>query len=347
MGKFNMFELIGSSSENNEVNREKVTKFKTIPIDINDLIPWEEENFYSIDEDELKELKDSIEIFGVQQNLVVKKVDNKNVSDSDTKYEIIAGHRRYLALKKLFEEGKTQFKYAPCKVENEEDSIKDKLLLLITNSTARQLTDWEKTKQAEKLKTLLLEYKKKEKLPGRVREIIADILSTSSTQVARMESINNNLTEEAKEEFKKGNLGITAAYETSKLPQDKQKEIVNKIVIGEEVKPKDITTIVKETIKETVPVSESETEVKNINLTIIGNDVVDIKSGEVVQQIVPEYMAKKVIDRIKEMNIEELANFICSRCNGGNGCTGICDLALICRNDNKHQTCVNWLNTQT
>jgi ParB family chromosome partitioning protein len=214
---FNMLELLNNSSEENKKS-EKIARFKTIQINVNDLIP-SGENFYSTDEEELKSLKDSIEIFGVQQNLVVKRVDGG-------KYEIIAGHRRYLALKKLVEEGKQQFEYAPCKVEIEEDSIKDKLLLLITNSTARQLTDWEKTQQAEKLKELLVKYKKKEKLPGRVREIIADILNTSPTQVARMESIPKNLTEDFKQEFKEEKVNISTAYEISKLPQDQQEEIL-------------------------------------------------------------------------------------------------------------------------
>ncbi|WP_459482084.1 ParB/RepB/Spo0J family partition protein [Clostridium saccharoperbutylacetonicum] len=340
MGKFNMFELIGNGSENNEVNREKVTKFKTISIDISNLIPWEEENFYSIDENELKELKDSIEVFGVQQNLVVKKVNNKNVSDSDTKYEIIAGHRRYLALKKLFEEGKTQFQYAPCKVENEEDSVKDKLLLLITNSTARQLTDWEKTKQAEKLRELLIEYKKKEKLPGGVRKIIADILNTSPTQVARMDRISKNLTEDFKQEFKDEKVNISTAYELSKLSQDKQEEILKEYQEKGSIAIKDV----KEKIED-LPIQKGYEE--NNTLVIIDNDIVDTKTGEIVEQIVPEYIAKKVIDRIKEMNIDELANFICDRCNGGSGCSGICGLAIICTNENKYETCIKWLNTQT
>ncbi|NFO41975.1 chromosome partitioning protein ParB, partial [Clostridium botulinum] len=215
MAKFNMLDLLNNNSKDSKINNiEKSIKFRTSQIDIDDLVP-SEENFYSTKEEDLKELKDSIEIFGVQQNLVVKRIEND-------KYEIIAGHRRYLALKKLYGEGKEQFRYAPCKVENEEDSIKDKLLLLITNSTARQLTDWEKTQQAEKLKELLVEYKKKEKLPGRVREIVADILNTSATQVARMESIAKNLTEEIKEQFKNGDLGITGAYEASKLPEEEQ-----------------------------------------------------------------------------------------------------------------------------
>ncbi|WP_261772489.1 ParB/RepB/Spo0J family partition protein [Clostridium botulinum] len=170
MAKFNMIELLNNNSkENINVENKSQKKFKTIPININELKP-SVENFYSTDE--VSELKNSIELLGLQQNLVVKKTEEG--------YEIIAGHRRYKALKMLFEEGKKDFEYVPCKVENEKDALKDKLLLIITNSTARELTDYERTVQAEKLKELLTEYKKQEKIPGRIREIVADILNTSS-----------------------------------------------------------------------------------------------------------------------------------------------------------------------
>ncbi|MBY6930988.1 ParB/RepB/Spo0J family partition protein [Clostridium botulinum] len=327
MAKFNMLDLLNNNSKDSKINNiEKSIKFRTSQIDIDDLVP-SEENFYSTKEEDLKELKDSIEIFGVQQNLVVKKIKND-------KYEIIAGHRRYLALKRLYGEGKEQFRYAPCKVENEEDSIKDKLLLLITNSTARQLTDWEKTQQAEKLKELLVEYKKKEKLSGRVREIVADILNTSATQVARMESIAKNLTEEIKEQFKNGDLGITGAYEASKLPEEDQHEIAKKISNGEAVKSKDI----KDKNVSVLDTNKSE-ELGTVNST----------TGEIVEQKAPSYLNGKMIDFIKQLNIDEYARFFCDRCTGvggGNGCAGLCDLALECKGINKYEVCKRWLNQQ-
>lgn len=328
MAGFNMLELLNNNSKEDQSNSsDKVSKFRTNQINVNDLVP-SNENFYSTNEEELKNLKDSIEIFGIQQNLVVKKITND-------KYEIIAGHRRYLALKKLVEEGKQQFKYAPCKVENEEDSIKDKLLLLITNSTARQLTDWEKTQQAEKIKELLIEYKKKEKLPGRVREIIADILNTSPTQVARMESISKNLTEEFKQEFKEDKVNISAAYEISKLPQEQQEEVFKEYEDKGNISIQDVKKIAEESRSEKV-------NEQNENLVVVNTE-----TGEVVEQKVPAYMAKSVFEHIKNMTIDEMADFICSKCNGGNGCAGFCDLAIMCTGANKHETCVKWLNTKT
>ena len=105
---------------------------------------------------------------------------------------------------------------------------KEQLLLIMSNSTTRILTDYEKTKQAETLKEILKKIKQKENIPGRTREIIADILDTSPSQVARMESISKKLTPELKEEFKEQKIGISAAYELSKKPEQEQKEIHEK-----------------------------------------------------------------------------------------------------------------------
>lgn len=334
MPKFNMMDLLNNSSKDTtDSKRDKIIKFKTISISIENLVP-SKENFYSTNEEGIKELKDSIEVFGLQQNLVAKKIDDNN-------YEIIAGHRRYLALKSLYEEGKEQFKYAPCKIETEEEDIRSKLLLLITNSTARELTDWEKTQQAEKLKELLIEYKKQEKLPGRVREIVADILNVATSKIARMESISKNLSDDLKEEFKENNINISTAYEASKLPEDKQEEIY------EELKEKGDITIQDVKKKSEIIEERKEENVSNLDTNTI--EEVNTETGEVVEQKIPSYLNKNMITFIKELSVDEFATFLCDRCTGlggGNGCAGICDFAIECKGTNKHELCIRWLNQQ-
>ncbi|NFO41989.1 chromosome partitioning protein ParB, partial [Clostridium botulinum] len=154
-------------------------------------------------------------------------------------------------------------------------------------------------------------------------------------QVARMESIAKNLTEEIKEQFKNGDLGITGAYEASKLPEEEQHEIAKKISCGETVKSKDIKD-------KNVSISDTETNEKEVV-------AVDVKTGEIVEQVVPSYLNKKMFDFIKGFNIDEYATFLCDRCiglGGGNGCAGLCDLALECKGTNKHAVCKRWLNQQ-
>ena len=199
--------------------------FETEMLDVEDLMP-SKDNFYSTDN--IDELAMSIELSGgIEQNLVVKPL-------AHGKYEVIAGHRRRLAVLKLVNEGKEEYRFVPCRIKKESDEIRDKLSLIFTNSTARQLTDWEKIQQAKELKTVLTEYKKvleeenKDKPKedriklGRVRDIVAQMLNTSTTQVGRMEAIDNNLSPQFKQELEKGNINISTAHELSKLDEDKQ-----------------------------------------------------------------------------------------------------------------------------
>ncbi|MEG0476013.1 MAG: DUF3850 domain-containing protein, partial [Carnobacterium sp.] len=118
-----------------------------------------------------------------------------------------------------------KFKKIPCKIIKSTDDIQAELQLLLANSTARELTDYEKTYQAGRLQELLQDLKKSGyQFTGRKREIVAQLMNVSSAQVQRMDSINKKLIPELKEEFKDGNMNITAAYEMSRLPEEQQEE---------------------------------------------------------------------------------------------------------------------------
>lgn len=218
MAKFDLKTLLSEKSlvkEEELSEKGSVKAFKVISLSVHDLIP-SGDNFYSVEG--IKELKESIELFGgVKQNLIVKRLE-------DGKYKVIAGHKRRLASLALVEEGKNEFEFVPCIIEEEAGNIAERLLLIMTNSTARQLTDYEKSRQAEELKELLIEYKKQEKIPGRIRDLVAEILGTSAAQVGRMEAISKNLTDEFKEEWKENKVNMSTAYELSGMPEEKQVE---------------------------------------------------------------------------------------------------------------------------
>jgi ParB family chromosome partitioning protein len=214
MSKFNLTSLLNTSAEGAESEEApRRPALKVVSLNVRDLVP-SKENFYGTDD--LTQLKASIEMFGVKQNLTVKPTEGG-------KYEVIAGHRRRLACLALLEEGKTEFEYVPCGIESERDELKERLLLIMTNSTTRELTDWERMKQAEELRALFSELKKHGNLPGRVRDMIADTLGMSATNVGRMDAISHNLTPEFQEEFKNGNVPVSTAYELSGLPESEQK----------------------------------------------------------------------------------------------------------------------------
>jgi ParB family chromosome partitioning protein len=218
--KFNISQLLSNTSlqadgeQTPGAEPPRRTALKVIPLNIKDLQP-SGDNFYTVDD--VAELKNSIEIFGVVQNLTVKPLESG-------KYEIISGHRRHKACVQLVAEGKSEYEYVPCGIQSERDEIKERILLIMTNSTTRELSEWEKMKQAEELGKTLKILKKRDNLPGRVRDMVAEALNTSASQVGRMNAINNNLIPELADEFKSGGLSTSAAYELSGLSEEKQKE---------------------------------------------------------------------------------------------------------------------------
>ena len=224
MAKFNLTDLMNTQSK--EAGKERVV-FKIELLPIEKLQP-SEMNQYSVQD--VTELKASIELTGLQQNLLVR--------PSRSGYEVLSGHRRLKAMKALYAEGHEQFAQVPCKVERTMDDVQAELQLLLANSTTRELTDYEKTYQAQRLQELLQDIKDSgHKITGRKREIVAQLMGVSSSQVARMDSINKKLTPELKEEFSEGDINITTAYELSRLPEDVQQEVVEEKKTGKEITP--------------------------------------------------------------------------------------------------------------
>ena len=209
--KFNIAAHLGSGLNDDAPRR---TTLKVVPLSIHDLVP-SADNFYSLSG--IEDLKRSIEIFGVKQNLTVKPIDGG-------KYEIVAGHRRHKACKELVDEGKHEFEYVPCGIETGKDELKERILLIMTNSTTRTLSDFEKLKQAEELRVYCEALKKRDGLPGRVRDMVAEIMNESATQIARYSAISNNLVDEFQEEMQAGRLGVSVATELAQLPQDAQRQ---------------------------------------------------------------------------------------------------------------------------
>lgn len=122
------------------------------------------------------------------------------------------------------------------------------LRLLAGNGYTQELTAYEKTRLVERTKAALIRAKEEDglEIQGKMRDLVAAMINESSTNVARMDAINNNATPEIKEQLKEGNLGITAAYEAAKLDEDEQKEIAEKAAAGENVRAKEIAEKVAE-----------------------------------------------------------------------------------------------------
>lgn len=184
-----------------------------------------DKNFYEMDPAEIEALKETIELVGVQENLVVKKIaTGKNAGE----YEIIAGHKRHRAVTELLAEGKEISELLPCKVESEADGIKNELILIFTNSTQRERSDYCKMQEIQRIRELLEEYAKYNDLPGRKRDIIAGILNTSKTTIGRLDNIRRNIIPEFLEEYKAGKISTSAANEIAGASPEAQQQLLQK-----------------------------------------------------------------------------------------------------------------------
>lgn len=221
--KFNLTELLNQRSKETaeatpqgEKTAEIATSEEGVSstADIYDLIP-SKGNFYSVED--VQDLKQSIELLGVLQPLLVTD------EEEDGKRRIIAGHRRRLAVMQLVDEGKERFRRVPILIKPKKNAILDRLALIMANRF-REKTDWERMTEALETEKLVLELKESMNIPGRTRDLLAEIIETSPAQVGRYKAIYNNIIPELMAEFKANRIVVSVIYEASGLPEDYQKQ---------------------------------------------------------------------------------------------------------------------------
>lgn len=205
---------------NEESKKEVIDDFPIKKISAKKLHP-SENNFYNIDPAEILALKSSIELVGVQENLVVKEITEGEYTGE---YEIIAGHKRHLAVMELIDEGKVT-EFLPCKIDYSGSSAIRELILIFTNSTQRERSDLEKMHEIQRVRELLEDYSKNNDLPGRKRDIIAEILNTSKSRISRLDNIRNNIILEFMQIYKAGSITTTTANELAGVSAEGQKAL--------------------------------------------------------------------------------------------------------------------------
>lgn len=203
--KFDLAALMGAPDVSKlDTQEAEVVQLPITAIAANDA------NFYKVDD--VTDLKESIEVVGLQQPLVV-------MPDGDG-YRLIAGHRR---LKALTELGRAN---APCIVRRDLNETQEQLALILTNSTARELSYPEKMEQAKQLKELFCKRREEgAELPGRIRDMVAEAMQESASNIARMEAIDKHLAAPLKKDMRAGKINASAAYELSKLEPQLQKQL--------------------------------------------------------------------------------------------------------------------------
>ncbi len=243
---------------------KRAAGFSVTMVHYTKLIPSENNN-YSMES--IKELAQMIVLAGkVEQNLLARK-------KTPDQYELIAGHRRRQAVKYLVEEcGREEYAMMPVHVEQDGDTMSE-IKLILTNSSARTRSDWERMMEVTRLTDLLkaMQTGSEEEqdrfrewigmepgISGReLRKVVAELLGMSETKVAQLNHINNSLAPEMMDKFQSGNIGVSVANEAAGLPVEKQQELAGR----EEVKLADVKAVSEsDTEKETESVSESDTE---------------------------------------------------------------------------------------
>lgn len=290
-------------------NVKKVTEleakegFKLEYIDINK-IHRSEKNFYEIID--IDDLAEDIKINGLNHNLVVRPTENGT-------YELISGERRYTALSKLVNEGNKQFASVPCKIVELND-LDAEIVLIQANAQTRELSESEKLKQVQRLSELYKAKKANGEKVGKIREVIANDLKLSPTQVGRYERINNNLIPELKELLEQGNLSTSNASEFSTLSEESQKgilEILNKNISLS----KEEAISLKQELKRVE--LQKEEEIKTKNSLIRYNSELKTKlnkantdKSEIISEIEGQLRVevKQELDDKYSMKIEEVTN---------------------------------------
>ena len=218
--KFNLTELLNQRSKEAapqgqqdaaEAEKDTAATTASTTADIYDLIP-SKDNFYSVED--VQDLKQSIELLGILQPLLV-------TDEEDGKRRIIAGHRRRLAIMQLVDEGKERFRYVPIMVKPTKNAILDRLALIMTNRF-REKTDWEKMTESIETEKLVQELKAQMDIPGRTRDLLAEIIDASPATLGRYKAIYNNLAAELMAEFKAGKIGVSVIYEISQFEKEWQ-----------------------------------------------------------------------------------------------------------------------------
>lgn len=186
----------------------------------------------------IEELADSFLHVGQEQPTVLARVNGE--------FRIVDGHRRNAANIMNLERGHKEYERVKYRYKDMTEAMYE-LSLLAGNGYTQPLTAYEKTRLVERTKSALIRAKEEDglEIKGKMRDLVAAMLNESSTNIARMESINKNATPEIKEQLKNGNMGITAAYEASKLPEDEQREIAEQAA-GGSVRAKEIAAKVAE-----------------------------------------------------------------------------------------------------
>lgn len=201
------------------VSAPETERIELIPLDLIDPDP---NNFYSLEG--IDELAANIETVGLLDPLRVRPVGER--------YTLVSGHRRRAACMLIRDGGSEMFKNGvPSIVERGEasDALRE-LRLIYANSATRVMNSAEIAKQAERTSAVLMQLKKEGfAFKGKTRELVAQILHTSESKIARGTAIRKNLIDGYRAAFDDGRLAESSAYRLSQESTAVQRDVFTRI----------------------------------------------------------------------------------------------------------------------
>ena len=202
-------------------------------------------NLYGVRD--VEDLADSIKLNGLLEPLIVYPYGS-----AAGLYRVISGHRRLAALQL------NKAETAPCRVVDPPKSTAWEDLQIISANAQRVKTGAEQAAEAERMTAALVALKKEgAEIPGRLRDVVADAMGTSSTALARKRVIQKQLVVPGfKQAWEAGKMGETVAYELARLPEKDQYAALDLLIdAGVDYKTADIKTVQR--IKRKVEQGES------------------------------------------------------------------------------------------
>lgn len=180
-------------------------------------------NFYSMEKGGLEGLADNISTVGL--------LDPIRVRQEDDHYVVISGHRRRAAIGILIEGGEERWKEAvPCIVDRGEMLPElQRLKLIMANSSSRQKTSAEISREAAEIKELLVDLREKGfPLPGRISAYVAEAVGVKESKLKRLHAIRGNLVPELLALYDANTINEETAYQLQQLPTEVQQYLAGR-----------------------------------------------------------------------------------------------------------------------
>ena len=211
-----------------EAKPDAAPKSKSLIIKLEDLVPFKHHPYKVIENESMIELTESISVHGILNPLLVRPLE-----DTDGKYEIISGHRRFYAAQKL------GMRKVPCTVHfiNRDAAT---VMMVDSNCQRIELLPSEKAKAYKMKMEAMSRQGKRTDLKGDGTSSPVATKSDTAESIGAKENISRDqvyryirltyLVDELLKYVDEGKIGMRPAVEMSYLDEEVQRDIVDRII---------------------------------------------------------------------------------------------------------------------